>query len=858
MALRSVVMGQQAVISQLQAADRKSQVVTLEMLQADYQRQVQLTKALEWLKGLQTQMAKFQRQLGPAKGPAQPDAPGEAVTQYRSFVRTLKKMMTDKYCPRGEIKKLEFEMWNLKVKGTDVVTYSQRFQEWTLMSISDVTGRNSQADNKRKSDDIRQEKTRINKLNRDKAMVELYAAALDDGALLVKRCGYFFLNWSSRSHVNSGPLLEFHRTLTNGIRSSDALSYTWESLGISKARVAEAIAIAIACFTHNRSNVNTQYNKTPYELIRGPKPNIQYFHVFGSLCYPTNDHDDLGKMKPKADIVLNENANEFVQENIADFNGNVFYNAPPTPMFEEAKSYLTYQDLSNMHEFHQKHRSSDMWTKNHPIEQVIGDPSKPVMTRNRLQTDAEVCMYALTDSGFELIAYSDADLVGCNDDCKSTFGGIQFLGDKLVNWSSKKQDYTAMSTTEAEYISLSACYILHLPVETPNNPFLAPVNIETIEAFMNKVRYQGVVDKVSAFYTKNLAQPWQTMFKVFNRCLATRTFGHDQTKINILQQFHVVINQINVDYAALLWWDFMNNVRQKKEVIEDVRVQGMLILDAFLTAKIRATADFKEYETVFMTVVVPMNHPQPVVSTQVMHRSIPRTHMTPTLIASPQGKKRKQSAGESKPESHKDKPEYVDDDDDKDDKKVDEEKRGEMGSLETRTEKMQTPISTPPRSPRTILSSDKNITHELTKIVPLPTTTKSNTQHSKRRISTIIEDRDAFRLEVPDLVSQEFNAQAPKIIEEIFKNYVQSNVIQVHPTTITSTETSSSADLQQQLYFKMKKVFKIKLMIQHCGGVLKHKFEKSSTSNTSCRDDAIHSHHDDHQEDDAPPKGRKE
>ncbi|GJR14444.1 hypothetical protein Tco_0797096 [Tanacetum coccineum] len=71
-------LGQQVVISQLQAADRKSQVVTLEMLQADYQRQVQLTKALELLKGLQTQMVEFQRQLRPAKGPAQPDAPGEA------------------------------------------------------------------------------------------------------------------------------------------------------------------------------------------------------------------------------------------------------------------------------------------------------------------------------------------------------------------------------------------------------------------------------------------------------------------------------------------------------------------------------------------------------------------------------------------------------------------------------------------------------------------------------------------------------------------------------------------------------------------------------------------------------------
>ncbi|GJU32561.1 hypothetical protein Tco_1176150 [Tanacetum coccineum] len=61
------------------------------------------------------------------------------------------------------------------------------------------------------------------------------------------------------------------------------------------------------------------------------------------------------------------------------------------------------------------------------------------------------------DSGFELIAYSDADHAGCKDDCKSTPGGLQFLGEKLMSWSSKKQDYTVMSTVEAEYVSLSAC-----------------------------------------------------------------------------------------------------------------------------------------------------------------------------------------------------------------------------------------------------------------------------------------------------------------------------------------------------------------------------------------------------------------
>ncbi|GJZ69440.1 retrovirus-related pol polyprotein from transposon TNT 1-94 [Tanacetum coccineum] len=65
--------------------------------------------------------------------------------------------------------------------------------------------------------------------------------------------------------------------------------------------------------------------------------------------------------------------------------------------------------------------------------------------------------YATFDSGFELIAYSDADHAGCKDDCKSTSGGLQFLGEKLVSWSSKKQDCTAMSTAEAEYVSLSAC-----------------------------------------------------------------------------------------------------------------------------------------------------------------------------------------------------------------------------------------------------------------------------------------------------------------------------------------------------------------------------------------------------------------
>ncbi|GKA53845.1 retrovirus-related pol polyprotein from transposon TNT 1-94 [Tanacetum coccineum] len=60
------------------------------------------------------------------------------------------------------------------------------------------------------------------------------------------------------------------------------------------------------------------------------------------------------------------------------------------------------------------------------------------------------------DSNFELTGFSDFDYAGCKDTFKSTSGGAQFLGEKLVSWSSKKQDCTALSTAEAEYVSLSA------------------------------------------------------------------------------------------------------------------------------------------------------------------------------------------------------------------------------------------------------------------------------------------------------------------------------------------------------------------------------------------------------------------
>ncbi|GJZ49269.1 retrovirus-related pol polyprotein from transposon TNT 1-94 [Tanacetum coccineum] len=84
----------------------------------------------------------------------------------------------------------------------------------------------------------------------------------------------------------------------------------YENVGISHqtsvARTPQQNDVAKAfnttCYTQNRSLIRLRYNKTPYELMQDKKPDLSFFHVFVSLCYPTNDNDDLGKLDAKADI----------------------------------------------------------------------------------------------------------------------------------------------------------------------------------------------------------------------------------------------------------------------------------------------------------------------------------------------------------------------------------------------------------------------------------------------------------------------------------------------------------------------------------------------------------------------------
>nr|GEU77491.1 retrovirus-related Pol polyprotein from transposon TNT 1-94 [Tanacetum cinerariifolium] len=81
----------------------------------------------------------------------------------------------------------------------------------------------------------------------------------------------------------------------------------------------------------------------------------------------------------------------------AMFDDNTFVNPFSTPSTSATKSSSSqYVDPSNMHTFYQPYPHEYQWTKDHPLEQVIGEPSRLVLTRNQLRTDGDMCMYALT------------------------------------------------------------------------------------------------------------------------------------------------------------------------------------------------------------------------------------------------------------------------------------------------------------------------------------------------------------------------------------------------------------------------------------------------------------------------------
>ncbi|GJR80324.1 retrovirus-related pol polyprotein from transposon TNT 1-94 [Tanacetum coccineum] len=398
----------------------------------------------------------------------------------------------------------------------------------------------------------------------------------------------FVINLLKQLQVSLNKTVRFVRT-DNGTEfvNKDLIDY-YENVGITHEKtvprtplqngVVERQAVATACYTQNQSLIHTLHDKTPYELVHDKKPDLSFLRIFGALCYPTNDSEDLWlKLKAKArhdlELPFQLMFDEYFETPTGDHQMPPILVAPTPAILTGPSVYISFdQDApSGSHSpSSSAHQSSSVHhgvatehsfevnpfvvTEHEPFVNVFApDPNSeasssgnprgifinqskyaneilkkfdlhksdpvdtPMVERTKLDEDLSgipvdqtqyrsmigslmyltssrtdlvfaVCMCARyqskptkkhleavkrvfwylqgtinmglwypKDTAMALTAYADADHAGCQDTRRSTSGSAQFLGDKLVSWSSKKQTSTSISSTKAEYIAMSGC-----------------------------------------------------------------------------------------------------------------------------------------------------------------------------------------------------------------------------------------------------------------------------------------------------------------------------------------------------------------------------------------------------------------
>ncbi|GKE21839.1 retrovirus-related pol polyprotein from transposon TNT 1-94 [Tanacetum coccineum] len=176
-----------------------------------------------------------------------------------------------------------------------------------------------------------------------------------------------------------------------------------------------AEAINTACYTQNCSLIHLQYNKSPYELMHDKKLDFLFFHVFGSLCYPPTIvvftvpvaaaprgieiadlpvSTSIGEDAPSKSIPSTQDhePSRIISQGVEE--------SPKTPLFHDDHLHKPLNEdstsqgsSSNVRPSHTPFELTGRWTKDHPIANVIGDPSRFVFTKKQLKTDAMWCYF---------------------------------------------------------------------------------------------------------------------------------------------------------------------------------------------------------------------------------------------------------------------------------------------------------------------------------------------------------------------------------------------------------------------------------------------------------------------------------
>ncbi|GJW84258.1 putative ribonuclease H-like domain-containing protein [Tanacetum coccineum] len=282
-----------------------------------------------------------------------------------------------------------------------------------------------------------------------------------------------------------------------------------------------AEAVNTACYVLNRVLVIKPHNKTPYELIRGRTPLIDFMKPFGCPVTILNTRDHLGKFDGKADEGFFVGYSVFPDKVYKVEKALYGLHQAPRAWYETLSTYLikngfrrgtidktlfikkdkgdillvqvyvddiifgsTKKSLCDEFEglMHKRFQMSSMGeltfflglqvqqkedgifiSQDKYVAEIlkkfdfatVKTTSTPMEPNKALVKDEEAD--SSKDSPFDLEAFLDSDYAGASLDRKSTTGGCQFLGKRLISWQCKKQTIVANSTTKAEYVAAANC-----------------------------------------------------------------------------------------------------------------------------------------------------------------------------------------------------------------------------------------------------------------------------------------------------------------------------------------------------------------------------------------------------------------
>nr|GEX86049.1 copia protein [Tanacetum cinerariifolium] len=574
--------------------------------------------------------------------------------------------------------------------------------------------------------------------------------------------------------------------------------------------------------------------------------------------------------------ITHEIPDEFIQEDFANLNENRFINPFDTHATDEVESSSTNMDPSNMHEFHQPYYSTNKWTHAHLLEQVIGDPTKPVMTRSKLATDAEIRETNRKERYHGQVAMEKQ--YRCKKCCDSKQSRLVAKGYRQEEGIDFKESFAQVARLEAvrmfvAYAAYKNFTIYQMDVKTTflNGPLKEEVYVSQPEGFVDpdfpdhvyklkKARYglkqapRAWYDKLSSslianhftkgsefeliaysdadhagchddckstsggiqFYEDKLAQPSSQLLTANDLVLVT--FQVATRKCNSKAD----LNVLSCSKACKIIGEILKKYPLKDALTLSapspfIYMQQLRALDE--NKVIRFKIDQQEVDFTLANFRTALHLPS---STTTKPFDQPSEFLTIASFLRKIGFVGElEKLTQLEPWSSKENLEEIVDDDEMtdDDDHINHTliKNGKTGSLETRNEKIQTQIATPPRYFRNDLSSDMETFVELTynhdtisevlRKSDLPGILKKIDDALHVAVPKIFIDvtNDHLKDNLPKIISQYLATCVPKTIEELFKQYMVSTTSNVCSSSKASI--ASIFDLQRlQDKFRMYSV----------------------------------------------------